>query len=67
MNKIIFFNFSRGLYFFRKKGEIQLVKHSVQRKEIFDLKKYVSEDIKNKNLLQGYRKVVEDILSQVCK
>ena len=35
--------------------------------EIFDLKKYVSEDIKNKNLLQGYRKVVEDILSQVCK
>jgi hypothetical protein len=39
----------------------------VQRKEIFDLKKYVSEDIKNKNLLQGYRKVVEDILSQVCK
>jgi hypothetical protein len=25
----------------------------VQRKEIFDLKKYVSEDIKNKNLLQG--------------
>jgi hypothetical protein len=27
----------------------------VQRKEIFDLKKYVSEDIKNKNLLQGYR------------
>jgi hypothetical protein len=32
----------------------------VQRKEIFDLKKYVSEDIKNKNLLQGYRKVVEE-------
>jgi hypothetical protein len=27
----------------------------VQRKEIFDLKKYVSEDIKNKNLLQGYK------------
>ena len=39
----------------------------VQRKEIFDLKKYVSEDIKNKNLLQGYRKVIEDISSQVRK
>ena len=39
----------------------------VQRREIFDLKKYVSEDIKNKNLLQGYRKVIEDISSQVRK
>jgi len=37
----------------------------VQRKEIFDLKKYVSEDIKNKNLLQGYRKVIEDISSKL--
>jgi SMC interacting uncharacterized protein involved in chromosome segregation len=35
----------------------------VQRKEIFDLKKYVSEDVKNKNLLQGYKKVIEDISS----
>ena len=37
----------------------------VQRKEIFDLKKYVSEDLKNKNLLQGYRKVIEDISSKL--
>ena len=37
----------------------------VQRKEIFGLKKYVSEDIKNKNLLQGYRKVIEDISSKL--
>jgi hypothetical protein len=39
----------------------------VQKAEIFELKKYVSEDIKNKNLLQGYRKVIEDISSQVRK
>jgi len=39
----------------------------IQKKEIFELKKYVSEDIKNKNLLQGYRKVIEDISSQVRK
>ena len=39
----------------------------IQRKEIFELKKYVSEDIKNKNLLHGYRKVIEDISSQVRK
>jgi len=39
----------------------------IQKKEIFELKKYVSEDIKNKNLLQGYRKVIEDISYQVRK
>jgi len=39
----------------------------VQKQEIYELKKYVSEDIKNKNLLQGYRKVIEDISSQVRK
>jgi len=39
----------------------------VQKAEIFELKKYVSEDIKNKNLLQGYRKVIEDISYQVRK
>ena len=39
----------------------------VQKQEIQELKKYVSEDIKNKNLLQGYRKVIEDISSQVRK
>ena len=39
----------------------------IQKKEIFELKKYVSEDIKKKNLLQGYRKVIEDISYQVRK
>ena len=39
----------------------------IQKQEIFELKKYVSEDIRNKNLLQGYRKVIEDISSQVRK
>ena len=39
----------------------------VQKQEIQELKKYVSEDIKNKNLLHGYRKVIEDISSQVRK
>jgi hypothetical protein len=39
----------------------------IQKAEIFELKKYVSEDIKNKNLLQGYRKVIEDISYQVRK
>ena len=39
----------------------------VQKQEIYELKKYVSEDIRNKNLLQGYRKVIEDISSQVRK
>jgi len=39
----------------------------IQKQEIFELKKYVSEDIKNKNLLQGYRKVIEDISSHMRK
>ena len=39
----------------------------IQKKEIYELKKFVSEDIKNKNLLHGYRKVIEDISSQVRK
>ena len=39
----------------------------IQKKEIYELKRFVSEDIKNKNLLHGYRKVIEDISSQVRK
>ena len=31
-----------------------------QKQEIFELKKIASENEKNKNLLQGYRKVIED-------
>jgi|TARA_R110000782_G_scaffold11708_1_gene35294 hypothetical protein len=34
----------------------------VQQKEIWELKKFVSEDYKNKNLLQGYQKVIEDLI-----
>lgn len=34
----------------------------VQHKEIWELKKFVSEDYKNKNLLQGYIKVIEDLI-----
>ena len=33
----------------------------VQKQEIFELKKIVSENEKNKNLLQGYKKVIEDL------
>jgi len=32
-----------------------------QRQEIFELKKIASENEKNKNLLQGYKKVIEDL------
>lgn len=39
----------------------------IQQKEIFQLKRYVSENEKNKNLLQGYRKVIEDISSRARK
>ena len=34
---------------------------TMQRKEIYELKKFESENIKLKNLLQGYKKVIEDM------
>ena len=37
----------------------------VHQKEIWELKKFVSEDYKNKNLLQGYRKVIEDLSAKL--
>jgi uncharacterized membrane-anchored protein YhcB (DUF1043 family) len=40
-------------------GYKELVK--MQRQEIYDLKKFESENIKLKNLLQGYKKVIEDM------
>ena len=40
-------------------GYKELIK--MQRQEIYDLKKYKSEVIKLENLLQGYKKVIEDI------
>ena len=32
-----------------------------QKKEIWQLKQIVSENEKNKNLLQGYKRVIEDL------
>ena len=37
----------------------------VQRQEIFELKKIASENEKNKNLLQGYKKVIEDLSNKL--
>ena len=39
----------------------------IQRQEIFELKKIVSENEKNKNLLQGYKKVIEDLSIKLRK
>ena len=38
-----------------------------RKKEIFELKKIVSENEKNKNLLQGYKKVIEDLSIKLRK
>ena len=38
-----------------------------QRKEIWRLKKIASENEKNINLLQGYKKVIEDLSSKLRK
>ena len=38
-----------------------------QRQEIFELKKIASENVKNKNLLQGYKKVIEDLSIKLRK
>ena len=38
-----------------------------QKKEIFELKKIVTENEKNKNLLQGYKKVIEDLSIKLRK
>jgi hypothetical protein len=37
------------------------------KKEIWELKKIASENEKNKNLLQGYKKVIEDLSSKLRK
>ena len=39
----------------------------VQRQEIFKLKKIASENEKNINLLQGYKKVIEDLSIKLRK
>ena len=38
---------------------------SVLKKEIFEFKKIASENESNKNLLQGYRKVIEDLSTKL--
>ena len=38
-----------------------------QKQEIFELKKIASENEKNKNLLQGYKKVIEDLSIKLRK
>ena len=47
------------------KGYQMLVEE--QKKEIFELKKVVSENEKNKNLLQGYKKVIQDLSIKLRK
>jgi hypothetical protein len=37
------------------------------KKEIFEAKKIASENEKNKNLLQGYKKVIEDLSIKLRK
>jgi len=39
----------------------------VQRQEIFELKKISQENEKNINLLQGYKKVIEDLSIKLRK
>ena len=38
-----------------------------QKKEIWKLKLIASENEKNKNLLQGYKNVIEDLSSRLVK
>ena len=38
-----------------------------QKKEIWELKQIASEYEKNKNLLQGYKNVINDLSSRVVK
>ena len=46
-------------------GYKQLIE--MQRKEIYELKKYKSECIRLENLLHGYKKVIEELSRQVAK
>ena len=47
------------------KGYQMLVEE--QKKEIWELKQIASENEKNKNLLQGYKNVISDLSSRLCK
>ena len=46
-------------------GYIQLIK--MLKQEIHDLKQYKSKCIQLENLLHGYKKVIEELSSQVVK
>jgi hypothetical protein len=37
------------------------------KKQIFELKQIASENEKNKNLLQGYKKVIEDLSAKLSQ
>jgi len=37
----------------------------IHKEELWELKKIVSENEKNKNLLQGYKKVIEDLSAKL--
>tara|TARA_R100001163_G_C5040900_1_gene179072 strand:+ start:328 stop:606 length:279 start_codon:yes stop_codon:yes gene_type:complete len=41
--------------------------NGVLRKEIYDLKKSQSEHVQDKNLLHGYKKVIEDLSNRLQK
>ena len=51
----------------RPSSESHLEVNESQRQKIFELKKVVSENEKNKNLLQGYKKVIEDLSIKLRK
>jgi len=46
-------------------GYVQLI--TMQKNEIWGLKQIASENEKNKNLLQGYKKVISELTSRLRK
>jgi len=46
-------------------GYVQLI--TMQKNEIWGLKQIASENEKNKNLLQGYKKVITELTSRLRK
>ena len=40
---------------------------AIQKQEIWNLKEQVAEDEKNKNLLQGYKKVIQNLTARLNK
>ena len=56
------------------RGQLDLTRQTVKgyeflvdvlKKEVFELKKISSENESNKNLLQGYKKVIEDLSNKL--